>query len=76
MTNIIEPEIHVVSDQAPEIIPRRPYDFNAGDRRFYDRDDAINHAVWVADTTGVRQQVRVSSAAVWDGPPLWLVQAV
>lgn len=58
------------------MIPTRPYDFNRGDRRFYDQGRAIEHANSTALETGVRQVVRVTSPALDRGAPLYLVQAV
>lgn len=55
-------------------LPRRSYDFNKGDRRFSDRDRAIEHANDKARATGVRQVVRPDSLVL--GTPLFLVQAV
>lgn len=58
-------------------IPKRSYDFNRGDRRFFDRDRAISHAEHEAILTGVRQVVRLDSPAIHgSGEKLYLVQAV
>lgn len=57
-------------------IPRRDYDFNKGDRRFHDRQVAIDHALAEATATGIRQIVRPTSPALLGGAPLYLVQAV
>lgn len=57
-------------------IPRRSYDFNRGDRRFYRRERALEHAEYEALRTGIRQIVRVDRPATDHGEPLFLVQAV
>lgn len=57
-------------------IPRRPYDFSRGDRRFFDQQDAIDHAHATATATGIRQIVRRDSPALLGGEPMFLVQAV
>lgn len=57
-------------------IPRRSYDFNKGDRRFYRRERALAHAELEAALTGVRQIVRLDVPATDNGEPLFLVQAV
>ena len=57
-------------------LPRRPYDFNKGDRRFFDRDEAIEHAEHEAILTGVRQAIRLDGPAIEGHDPLYLVQAV
>lgn len=56
-------------------IPRRPYDFNRGDRRFFDQSAAIEHATATAKATGVRQIVRPDIRPL-DKDRLFLVQAV
>lgn len=38
--------------------PRRPYDFNRGDRRFFDLQAAIRYAEDLAFDTGIRRVVR------------------
>lgn len=55
-------------------LPRRGYDFNAGDRRFADLFEAIEHADAEALRTGIRQCVRPDSSP--DFVQLYLVQAV
>jgi hypothetical protein len=55
-------------------IPRRSYDFNAGDRRFFDQQEAIDHAHSKASESGIRQIVRRDSDVL--GKPVYLVQAV
>lgn len=58
-------------------LPQRAYDYNKGDRRFYDRDRAVEHANLEALLTGVRQVIRLDSPAIeGSGAPLYLVQAV
>lgn len=58
-------------------LPQRAYDFNKGDRRFYDRDQAIEHANLEALLTGVRQAIRLDGPAIeGSGIPLYLVQAI
>lgn len=58
-------------------IPRRPYDFNKGDRRFLDQDRAIEHANEEARRTCVRQVVRPDAAEVPGGKGrFYLIQAV
>lgn len=64
------------SDLSVDDIPRRPYDFNQGDRRFHDREEAIDWANEEAIATGVRRIVRADSPALLGGDPLYLVQAV
>lgn len=55
-------------------LPRRPYDFNKGDRRFRSLKAAHDHADAVAAETSVRQVVRPDVDALGDG--LYLVQAI
>jgi hypothetical protein len=58
-------------------LPRRPYDFNKGDRRFVDIDRAVDHANQEALNTGVRQAVRKDSREPGAfGRPFYLVQAI
>lgn len=58
-------------------LPRRSYDFNKGDRRFVDIDQAVNHANERALHTGVRQVIRKDSFEPGaHGRPFYLVQAV
>lgn len=56
-------------------LPRRPYEFNRGDRRFTDREFAIEYAERVSGETGVRQMVLRQSAPHFV-PGFWVVQAV
>lgn len=55
-------------------IPRRAYDFNKGDRRFFDQQEAIDHAHSLASKTGVRQIVRQDVDVLGRHP--YLVQAI
>jgi hypothetical protein len=58
-------------------IPTRGYDFNRGDRRFFDRSRALEHANHEAILTGIRQVVRVTAPPILGGTDvLHLVQAV
>lgn len=58
-------------------LPRRSYDFNRGDRRFVDIDQAVEHANETALRTGVRQVVRKDSREPGaHGRPFYLVQAI
>lgn len=68
--------IVIDDDVSVHDIPRRSYDFNRGDRRFYSQDSAISHANAEAVRTGVRQVVRLDGPALLGGTPLYLVQAV
>lgn len=55
-------------------IPRRSYDFNKGDRRFWDLDEAIEWANDEARRTGIRQMIRHDSPVL--DRDILLVQAV
>lgn len=43
-------------------LPRRPYDFNLGDRRFTEQDDAVQWSYDEALRTGRRRMVRLDSS--------------
>lgn len=54
----------------------QPYDFNAGDERSTDREEAIKRAIERSYERGCRQTVRTSSAPDFIGGPFWLIQDV
>lgn len=55
----------------------RSYDFNAGDRRFVDHEEAVQWANIEAAKTGIRQMIRINGSEPGaHGRPLYLVQAV
>lgn len=56
----------------------RSYDFNRGDRRFFDHQAALDAANEIAAVTGVRQIVRATRGPLSSHPEeyLYLVQAV
>lgn len=71
-----EPGI-VIADMSPRdfySLPRRPYDYSRGDRRFGDLKRATDHAHKVASSTGVRQLVRPDTGTL--GMTMFIVQAV
>lgn len=53
----------------------RDYDFAKGDRRFFDRDEAMSYALAQNAKTGEAYQVRTIERAVLDRDDLHLVQA-
>lgn len=56
-------KIVIVGDEVDVFqVPRRAYDFAKGDRRFTDRNQAIDHGIAEFDRTGVQQLVRRDSA--------------
>lgn len=64
-------------DLSGVVFPTRGYDFNQGDRRFVDQQKAIDHALWKAKETGIRQVVRVNGVEPGSkGRPYHLVQAI
>lgn len=74
------PRVPVYLDQvtvidAPSIVVR-DYDYNQGDERRFDREEAIELARLRAIEKGIRQQVRLSGPAISGGDPLWLIQDV
>lgn len=73
MTNTAPPDVLVV-DHPVEV--SREYDFNKGDLRRFDRDEAIRIARGRVAERGCRQQVRLSSAPLLGGDPIWLIQDI
>lgn len=76
MTTQTSDDILVV-DVSPAHV--RPYDFAAGDRRSFDRQEAIDIARLRVTDRGCRQQVR--RVRTLDGPsvpltPPWLIQDI
>lgn len=67
-------------DDVDVVVPTRSYDYNKGDRRFFDHQAAVDHAHAVALETGVRQSVRPDPGTpefeIRNGRTLYLVQAV
>lgn len=57
-------------------LPRRPYDFNRGDRRFGNLKRAVDHANDEAARTGIRQVVRKDNPPPFVEGIFWLVQAI
>ena len=70
-----EPSVLIV-DPSPKIL--RGYDFNQGDERFFDRDEAIAKARLRVKDRGCRQQVRPVDVHPDDARlhPRWLVQDI
>lgn len=69
----------VLEDITPEdylALPKRPYDFDKGDRRFSSLRRAADHAHEEAARTGIRQVVRKDSTPDFVEGTFWLVQAV
>lgn len=64
----------IVIDQP--VLVTRPYDFNQGDERKFDRAEAVELGRLRAIERGIRQQVRISGSAIEGGDPLWLIQDV
>jgi hypothetical protein len=77
-------ETATVGNQAPNVvvvdpspIHLREYDFEAGDERFFDREEAIAKAMLRVKDRGCRQQVRITAGPLVGGlNPLWLVQDI
>lgn len=57
-------------------VPTRSYDFDKGDRRFFEFERAIEHSEEEAIRTGVRQAIRRDLSDIPGGDKLYLVQAV
>ena len=83
MTNTLLDRDGTTSTLAPIIIaddinvyeiPRRAYDFNKGDRRFFDFENAVRFATDEAVRTGIRQIVRLDVDVLGERPHL--VQAI
>lgn len=70
--------IEIPADVDVHSIPRRPYDYSKGDRRFFGRRRALEHANEEARRTGIRQVVRVDPTDLpgQHRAALFLVQAV
>lgn len=69
------PQVLII-DPAPEVT--RPYDFEAGDQRFFGREEAIAQAHLRSKDRGCRQQVRPVPVEPGDEAlvPRWLVQDI
>jgi hypothetical protein len=75
MTNPLAPII-IPADVDVYTIPRRPFDFRKGDRRFGELDEAVEHANEEARKTGVRQVIRTYVPFLHGGELTLIVQAV
>lgn len=67
------PTVRVI-DVPVEVL--RAYNFRDGDERYTDREKAIERARTRVEERGCRQQVRISSPALLEGSPLWLIQDI
>jgi hypothetical protein len=66
----------VTNLSSPEDLPvQRAYDFDKGDRRRWDFNDAVFTASTLAESTGRPHQVRLSGGPLL-GQKIWLIQAV
>lgn len=72
-TSTLTPII-IADDVNVNEIPRRSYDFNKGDRRFFDFNNAVRFATDKAVETSVRQVVRLDVDVL--GMQTYLVQAI